>query len=252
VYPDFHLSNIQIREKKKVSEPPLTGPEHRETVLMPRFVSPPFLAFLSTTSTSPTLLLLTTIYFPPTMLLPTLSLLFSAASLASSALASPLIARDNEHKNPTHGHQQPKNGGQSKVSFVLVGDSTTNNVSFPSSSSSLPPLPRLFLLASLAEWELLTCFLRALEQGTTLNSGGWSRGFCGSLEEGTFCSNRSVPRPVLRVYLGAERRLHIPIMLTWVLVFAELPTDERPARSSRPVSSSSGPAQILRCALGTM
>lgn len=39
-------------------------------------------------------------------------------------------------------------------SFILVGDSTTAN-------------------------------------GTTPNSGGWSRGFCGSLEEGVFCSNRA-------------------------------------------------------------
>lgn len=39
-------------------------------------------------------------------------------------------------------------------SFVLVGDSTTAN-------------------------------------GTTPNSGGWSRGFCGSLEVGVFCSNRA-------------------------------------------------------------
>ncbi|KAL7413554.1 SGNH hydrolase-type esterase domain-containing protein [Mrakia frigida] len=43
---------------------------------------------------------------------------------------------------------------ENAVSFVLVGDSTTNN-------------------------------------GTTVNSGGWSNGFCASLKPGTFCSNRA-------------------------------------------------------------
>lgn len=42
----------------------------------------------------------------------------------------------------------------SDASFVLVGDSTTNN-------------------------------------GTTLKSGGWGNGFCSSLEAGTWCSIRA-------------------------------------------------------------
>jgi lysophospholipase L1-like esterase len=92
-------------------------------------------------------------------MLPTL--LTALLALPAIVLGSPLtaagslVSRGNAW-GQGHGSGKPDkgNGMPADISFVLVGDSTTNN-------------------------------------GTTPNSGGWSRGFCGALDEGTFCSNRA-------------------------------------------------------------
>jgi lysophospholipase L1-like esterase len=89
------------------------------------------------------------------------SLLTALLALPAIVLGSPLtaagsfVSRGNAW-GQGHGSGKPDkgNGMPADISFVLVGDSTTNN-------------------------------------GTTPNSGGWSRGFCGALDEGTFCSNRA-------------------------------------------------------------